>query len=205
MSIKWLAITLLLVIIMGVGAAFGGYTYGHAAGLNDAQNIRNLFFAARGLNPQGGTAGSGGATASGAGGGTGGGAGTGAFTGANGGQGAGRFNSANFQTGQVKAVNADSIELSTATEVLKVQVTADTQIQRTVSAKLSDLQPGERVTIEGTPNSDGSFTAQAIQVGGNALGGGRTTQNGGGGGTGGSRQGAAGGSAGAAPAATSQP
>ncbi len=201
MSIKWLALTLLLVIIMGAAGAFGGYTYGHAAGLNDAQNIRNQFFAARGINPQGGTGGLAGGA-----GGTG---GAGALTGAGGGQGTGRQSNANnFASGQVKVVNADSIELSTATEVLKVQVTTDTQIQKTVSAKLSDLQPGERVTIEGTPNSDGTFTAQAIQVGGNAFGGGRTAQNGGAGqAAGGGRStggGAAGGAAGT-PAATSQP
>src|SRR5512135_553014 len=99
MGVKWILITLLLVIIIGAASAFGGYTYGHAAGLTAAQNIRSDFFASRGVTGQAGA----------------GAAGTGAFTGGQGagqgaaqgtGQGSARqANGANFANGQVKTVS----------------------------------------------------------------------------------------------------
>ena len=83
-----------------------------------------------------------------------------------GGQGAnGQFNPNNFVNGQVKTIDGSTIELSTATAVVKVALDSNTQIQKMGTGSTSDIQPGERITVQGTRNSDGSLTAQSIQIG----------------------------------------
>ncbi|MBI2637767.1 MAG: hypothetical protein HYW88_02595 [Candidatus Sungbacteria bacterium] len=39
-----------------------------------------------------------------------------------------------------------------------------TQVMKAVSGSLADLAIGERVTTTGTPNADGSITAQTVQI-----------------------------------------
>jgi hypothetical protein len=179
MGAKWIAIVVVVVIVVGAAAGFAAYNMGVQAGLQQAQNIRSQFFADRGLG--GGAAG--GAAAGGFGG----------QTGTN-----RQFNPNNFATGQVKTVNGNTVELSTATEVLKVQLTDQTQIQKTGPGTVSDIQAGERVTVQGARGSDGTFIAQSIQIGGNRGFGGQGGTGGAGGqsGTGGG-QGAGGGGQGA--------
>jgi hypothetical protein len=141
----------LVAIVVGAAAGFFGYSTGVQAGLQRAQTIRNDFFAARGIS--GGQGGAGGASAQ------------GGFGGAGAQNGAGgtnrQFNPNNFAAGQVKSVNGDTIELSTAQSVLKVKLSDNTQIQKMAAGSSSDIQTGERITVQGTRGTDGTMTAEA--------------------------------------------
>ncbi len=153
MKTKWIPIIVALVIVVAAGAAFGGYTFGVKAGQAQAADVRAGFLAARGLGSQQGMAGpsQGGAGFPGA--------------GASGQSGGLQANVANFAAGQVKQVDGSTIQLSTATEVLKVKIGDRTQFQKMGQGSISDIQPGERITVQGARASDGSFTAQMIQIG----------------------------------------
>ena len=136
MSTKWIAIVVAAVVVVAAAAGFGGYTAGTSAGRAQALAARTQFLQARGLG------------------------------GGQGGQGAGgQFNPNNFVNGQVKAINGNAIELSTATAVVTVDLGSNTQILKMGAGSASDIQPGERITVQGTRNSDGSLTAQSVQIG----------------------------------------
>ena len=169
MKAKWIAVAVAGVIVVGVVAGFGGYTLGVKAGQTRAADVRTNFLVARGLanGPQGAGLPGVGVPGQGAPGLPGMGAG-----GQNGGQNAGaQFNPANFATGQVKQVNGNTVQLSTANEVLKVTIGDQTRIQKMGDGSLSDISAGERITVQGTRKSDGTFTAQTIQIGGGPAGG----------------------------------
>jgi hypothetical protein len=157
---KWIALIIVALVVVAAAAAFGGYTTGVNAGRTQALTARNAFLAARGIgNGQGGAA-----------------LGT---QGANGGQNGGRqFNPDNFAAGQVKQIDGNTIQLSTAQNVLTVKVNNQTQIQKMAAGSLSDIQTGERITVQGTRGSDGVMTAQSIQIGGAFRGGGPNGQPG---------------------------
>jgi hypothetical protein len=147
MSGKWIGITLAIVVVVATAVGVGAYSAGKSAGETAALTARTNFIQQRaggnsaattGFTDQGG-AGS---------------------TGARGGM------AGNFAGGQVKSVNGDTIELSTATEVLKVKVTGQTQYQKTVNGSLNDVQVGERVVIQGDRGADGTLTARSVQIGG---------------------------------------
>lgn len=146
MKAKWIAILIAAAIVIVAVAGFGGYTLGNKAGQAQAANIRANFLRDRGL-PADAQGGPGGAGAP------------------------GQFAPANFATGQVKQIDGDTVQLSTATEVLTVKIGDQTQIQKMGQGSLSDIQAGERVTIQGTRGSDGTFAAQMIQIGGGPGGG----------------------------------
>ncbi len=150
MNGKWIGIVVLIVIVVGAAAGYGGYSFGHQAGLTDAENIRNTFLASRGM---------GGGYGAGAG-------GAGYGGGAGGTTGSRQFNSANFASGQVKDINGNTIDLTTATDQVKVIVGPQTQIEKQAQGSVSDIQPGLRITVQGTRASDGSMTAQSVQIGG---------------------------------------
>ncbi len=152
MKIRWISIMAAVVIAVGAAAGIGGYTLGVKAGQSRAADIRSGFLAARGLGgAQQGAAGPD----------------QGAPGPAAGGQpGGAQFNSASFAMGQVKQIDGNTVQLSTATEVLKVKISDQTQIQMMGQGSLGDIQPGERITVQGTRASDGSFSAQMIQIGG---------------------------------------
>jgi hypothetical protein len=135
---QWIAIVAVIVIVVAVAAGFGGYSVGVGAGRSQALAARNAFFQGRGGNGGGQAQGQG---ASGA------------------------ANADNFASGQVKSVSGDTIELSTAQNVLTVKVSADTQIQKQATGTVSDLQVGERITVQGQKQADGSFAASSIQIG----------------------------------------
>lgn len=65
--------------------------------------------------------------------------------------------------GQIKAVNGDTVEISTADKVIVVKVNNDTLISKTDKGALSDLQPGDRVTVFSKETGD-SPTASTIQL-----------------------------------------
>ncbi len=139
MKAKWIVVAVLLAVVLAAGVGFGGYTLGVQAGTARAQALRNNFLAARGLGGQG--------------------------QGGNG-QGSGQFNANNFASGQVKSINGDTITLSTATTVVTIKLASGTQIQKMGPATPSDIQVGERITVQGTRGSDGSLAAESVQIGG---------------------------------------
>jgi hypothetical protein len=145
MNVKWVVIVVAIVVVVAAAAGFGGYTMGMNAGVTQALAARNTFLAARGAGGTGGTGG---------------------FAGGTGGAAGGRnLDPNNFASGQVKSVSGDTVQLSTATDVLTVKLSSQTQIQKQASGAISDIQPGERLTIQGTRAADGTFTAQSIQIG----------------------------------------
>ena len=154
---KWIAIMVVCVVVVAAVVGFGSYTFGVKAGQAQALAARNQFVAQRGLGTNGQT-------------GTGG-------QGTSGGQGGARqFNPDNFASGQVKQIDGNTIQLSTAQSVVTVKVDDRTRIQKMASGSLSDIQTGERITVQGTRGADGVMTAQSIQIGGRLPGGGPNGQ-----------------------------
>lgn len=143
--------------LLAVGA-IGGFFYGQTVGQAQANEIRSNFLASRGIG-QGGAAGAQGGAAGGQSGATGGQGGfAGGFAG-QGGQGRGTF-------GSIKDVAGNTINLSTANAAVKVTVTDQTQIQRTVQqpVQLSELQSGESIVVTGDQDSQGNITARSISI-----------------------------------------
>lgn len=77
----------------------------------------------------------------------------------------GAFGTGNFAAGQVQAVNGDTIQVNTGNEVLDLKLSNQTQIQKTGTGTLADLQPGTQISVRGTSGSDGTLTAATIQIG----------------------------------------
>ena len=155
---KWIAVIVVSVIVIGAAAGFAGYTAGVNTGKTQALAARNAFLAERGIGSSQGAA---------------------AFNGQgfNGGQNGGRqFNPNNFTAGQVKQIDGNTIQLSTAQSVETVKVDDQTQIQKMGAGSLSDIQTGERITVQGARGSDGVMTAQSVQIGGRFPGGGPNGQ-----------------------------
>jgi hypothetical protein len=94
-----------------------------------------------------------------------------------GGQGAGgqngnrQFNPNNFAFGQIKQISGNTLVLTTPNNGdVTVTIGDQTQIEKTVQGSLSDIQPGQRISAQGTRASDGTFAADSIQIGGNQPG-----------------------------------
>lgn len=74
-------------------------------------------------------------------------------------------NDGGFIAGQVVAENAESITLALPNGNSEIVFySSSTAIEKPAPASISDITPGTNVTVAGTPNSDGSLTAQMIQV-----------------------------------------
>ncbi|MFB7051923.1 DUF5666 domain-containing protein [Streptomyces vinaceus] len=85
------------------------------------------------------------------------------FGGATGGPGAG----AGATTGTVKLVDGTTLYVTDAAgEVVKVTTDANTQITQAKSGKVSDLQPGQTVTVRGSQNPAGDLAATTVAQGG---------------------------------------
>lgn len=91
-----------------------------------------------------------------------------------------------FTAGQILSVNNGSITIqsamSSSTEI--VLTSPSTQIVKTVSGSASDLTTGASIVVTGSMNSDGSLSAQSIQIRPAGMGGGFGGGRGGGAGTG---------------------
>ncbi|MER6303869.1 DUF5666 domain-containing protein [Kitasatospora sp. NPDC001539] len=86
-----------------------------------------------------------------------------------------------FARGTVKAVDGNTVYLTDANgNTIKVTTTDSTKVQLNKEGKTADLQPGQSVTVVGTPDSNGGYNASQL-VEGSAGG------FGGGGGFGGNR------------------
>lgn len=71
-----------------------------------------------------------------------------------------------FTTGQILSVGQGSVTIQeqsgSSSEIVLVSDT--TQITKSVSGAMSDLTPGTSIIVTGSTNSDGSITAQSIQI-----------------------------------------
>jgi hypothetical protein len=150
---KWIALIIVALVVVAAAGAFGGYTTGVNAGKSQALAARTAFLADRGIgNGQGGAAFGG--------------------QGAGGAQGNGRqFDPNNFASGQVKQIDGNTIQLSTAQAVVTVKLSDQTQIQKMGAGTVSDITTGERITVQGARGADGVMAAQSIQIGGRFPGG----------------------------------
>lgn len=103
-----------------------------------------------------------------------GGAGAGAGAGANAGTGAGAGGAGAgakpAATGTIKAVDGNTIYVGQPDGTTKkVNANDSTRYTRTVPAELRDLQPGDRVTVEGPAEKDGTINAVRIDGQASAL------------------------------------
>ena len=93
---------------------------------------------------------------------------TGAFTGGAGGfagRRAGGANGASFVSGQVLSEDSSSITVKNMAGGSQIVILApSTQYRKAVDGAASDVAVGSMVTITGSTNSDGSLTAQSVQI-----------------------------------------
>ncbi len=135
----------IIIGIVVVLALMGGSFYGGMAYQTYRNNqTRAAFLAGRGFNGTGGTGGNGG-------------------TGGAGGTGAGGFGGT--VTGQVKSLNGNTLQLSTARNVTTVNFDSSTRIEKADSTTVSSLQPGDRVIIMGQRDTtSGAMTASQVLI-----------------------------------------
>jgi hypothetical protein len=67
-------------------------------------------------------------------------------------------------TGVVKTIDGNVMTVSTAQDVTTVNLSQTTQVEKSESAAISDLQPGMQVTVIGQSDSDGEITASQVTV-----------------------------------------
>ncbi len=90
---------------------------------------------------------------------------TGAFRGANGANGGGNFNAGGAAAGQIIAEDNQSITLKLSNGSSKIVFySGSTQFEKMVSGTINDFPIGTEVVANGTANSDGSVTANTIQL-----------------------------------------
>jgi len=71
----------------------------------------------------------------------------------------------NFAGGQIIAKDATSITVKLQDNSSKIVfVSSSTSVIKSAQGSLNDLTVGENATVTGTANSDGSITAQSVQV-----------------------------------------
>lgn len=66
-------------------------------------------------------------------------------------------------TGTIERVEGSTLVIDTGQELIRVQTTDTTLIEKYMSASVGDLEVGERVIVSGSRNNDGSITARSIQ------------------------------------------
>jgi len=132
-------ITLIIVIIVGAGAFYGGMRYGQSQGATSSLASQSSALGQGRQRIAGGN-----------------GAGAGNFTGTN---------SAGFVSGQIIAKDDKSITIKLRDGGSKIVFySVSTQVNKMASGTVNDLTVGEQVTANGQANSDGSVSAQMIQL-----------------------------------------
>jgi Domain of unknown function (DUF5666) len=90
--------------------------------------------------------------------------------------GQGQGGQAGFARGTVKAVDGNTVYLTDANgNTVKVTTADSTKVQLNKEGKVSDLQPGQSVTVVGTPDANGGYNATQLvegAAGGGGFGGG---------------------------------
>jgi outer membrane scaffolding protein for murein synthesis (MipA/OmpV family) len=92
--------------------------------------------------------------------------GSGAFARGTGGTGGGRgAGGGGFTTGSIISNDGSSITIQMQSGSTKIAlVSSGTQVTKSVAGTLNDLSVGTNVSVSGTANSDGSVTAQSVQI-----------------------------------------
>jgi hypothetical protein len=86
---------------------------------------------------------------------------TGGFQGSTGSAGA----ATGAQTGQVKLIKGSTIYLSDFFgNTLKITIPATVTVSKTLSASASSIRPGDTVSVQGSQQKDGSYTATSVSV-----------------------------------------
>ncbi|WP_224277820.1 DUF5666 domain-containing protein [Streptomyces sp. LS1784] len=99
------------------------------------------------------------------------------------GAGQGQGGQAGFARGTVKAVDGNTVYLTdTNGNTIKVTTGDATKVQLNKEGKVADLQPGQSVTVVGTPDANGGYTASQLVEGAAGAGGFGGFGGGGGGG-----------------------
>lgn len=132
------------VIVLAVLAAAGGFWGGMTYQANQSSQVQTAFFNERGGGPPQFQNGDRSQIP---------GAGQTRF----GGQGGGT-------NGQVKSLDGDLLQVSTAQDVTTVSLTAETVITKSTTGIADDLQPGTRVLVIGEKNQDGVLVATSIRI-----------------------------------------
>jgi len=71
----------------------------------------------------------------------------------------------NFVSGEVMAKDEQSLTLKTPDGGSKIVFFSDaTQVSKMSEGSINDIEIGKQITITGTQNSDGSYTAKTIQL-----------------------------------------
>src|SRR4030042_1137164 len=74
-------------------------------------------------------------------------------------------NGMNFLNGEVLTKDEQSLTIKTADGSSKIVFFSDsTQVSKMIEGAIDDLEIGKQITINGKENSDGSYTAQTIQL-----------------------------------------
>ncbi|MFE4512929.1 DUF5666 domain-containing protein [Kitasatospora sp. NPDC056783] len=76
-----------------------------------------------------------------------------------------------FARGTVKAVDGNTVYLTDSNgNTIKVTTGDATKVQLNKEGKVADLQPGQSVTVVGTPDADGGYAASQLVEGGAGFG-----------------------------------
>ncbi len=127
-------VVVVLVVVAGVGGFFAGNSFGPNA---QAQNVQREFFQQR--------------------------FGQGAPNGAQNGQGAPPRGNRPAEAGTVKSVQGNTIQLSMQNgSVVTVNTDAQTVIQKTVTGAVTDIQPGQRITVFSSPSNGNPAPGTAV-------------------------------------------
>ena len=133
---RTILISLVVAIVVGGAAAFGGYKMGDSAGFERANQVRQQFAQQR----QGGQGqfSQGGASAN--------------------GQGNGGAGRAFALQGTVKSVEGDTVTVTVGQRDVMVKLSNTTQIEKAASSSRTDLAAGARVMVTPDSNSAGNST-----------------------------------------------
>ncbi len=138
---KIITIAIIAVVAVGAGAFYGGTVY-EKSSLTKQGLLRS---ASRGQVGQG--------------------QGQFARPGGPNGSGSGRNGNGGFAAGQIIAKDDKSVTIKSNDGSSKIVFFSDsTQVGKTAQGSSSDLASGEQVMVNGTANSDGTITAQSIQI-----------------------------------------
>ena len=129
MNVKSTAGVAVLLVAVAAGAGFGGYTLGTKAGRESALAARSAFMRARGGDQDAGAPGGGQ------------------------GQGGSGFGPGNMAFGEIKSVDGDTLQLSTAQEVLTVSMVLTTSSKRVGERSTRPLARSSTCASLGSPRA----------------------------------------------------